>query len=478
MDSFLQIASGIRWQDLVDIFLNSYVLFRLYVLLRGTNVIRVLLVICLLWVVKQIALGMGLIITSWAMQGIITVAALIIIIVFRNELSSVLQTKSFKSFFWGIPQYQLQTPVSIIIESIYELTRKKIGALIVLPMKQGIESIVQGGVAWQGKLSREMLVSIFWPDNPVHDGAAIIEGNFVTDVGVILPLSKRQDLPSSFGTRHRAAMGLSEQTDALVIVVSEETGKISLIMESRIYDINDSKILEKLLNDHLSDDSVSTGFKPQAVELIAAATICLFSVTGLWLSFSRGVETLATLEIPIEFMNLEQNMEIIESSSNSVKLMVSGARPLVQAINQDQVKVKLDISNVVPGNNTVNIQHEKVLLPPGIQLKQMEPSEVVINVDEKITKELIVQPTFTGQLNPGLIITSATAIPESVVVTGGSLTLNDSTTLFTEPILLDAITGSGSISLGFDLSQSNLKLQGSAKDSVIVHYEIQERPIP
>jgi len=478
MDSFLQIMSGIRWQDLVDIFLNSYVLFRLYVLLRGTNVIRVLLVICLLWVVKQIALGMGLIITSWAMQGIITVAALIIIIVFRNEISSVLQTKSFKSFFWGIPQYQRQTPVSIIIESIYELTRKKIGALIVLPMKQGLESILQGGISWQGKLSREMLVSIFWPDNPVHDGAAIIEGNFVTDVGVILPLSKRQDLPSSFGTRHRAAMGLSEQTDALVLVVSEETGKISLIMESRIYDINDSKILEKLLNDHLCAESVQTRFKPQAVELIAAATICLFSVTGLWLSFSRGVETLATLEIPIEFMNLEQNMEIIESSSNSVKLMVSGARPLVQAINQDQVKVKLDISNVVPGNNTVNIQHEKVLLPPGIQLKQMEPSEVVINVDEKITKELIVQPTFTGQLNPGLIITSVTAIPEKVVVTGGSLTLNDITTLFTEPILLDAITGSGSISLSFDLSQTNLKLQGSAKNSVIVHYEIQERPIP
>lgn len=478
MDSFLQIMSGIRWQDLVDIFLNSYVLFRLYVLLRGTNVIRVLLVICLLWVVKQIALGMGLIITSWAMQGIITVAALVIIIVFRNEISSVLQTKSFKSFFWGIPQYQRQTPVSIIIESIYELTRKKIGALIVLPMKQGLESIVQGGVSWQGKLSREMLVSIFWPDNPVHDGAAIIEGNFVTDVGVILPLSKRQDLPSAFGTRHRAAMGLSEQTDALVIVVSEETGKISLIMESRIYDINDSKILEKLLNDHLCDESVQTRFKPQAVELVAAATICLFSVTGLWLSFSRGVETLATLDIPIEFINLEQNMEIIESSSNSVKLTVSGARPLVQAINQDQVKVKLDISNVVPGSNTINIQHEKVLLPPGIQLKQMEPSELVINVDEKITKELIVQPTFTGQLNPGLIITSATAIPESVVVTGGSMMLKDSTTLFTEPILLDAITGSGSISLGFDLSQSNLKLQGSAKNSVIVHYEIQERPLP
>jgi uncharacterized protein (TIGR00159 family) len=478
MDAFLNIISGLRWQDTLDILFNSYVLFRLYVLFRGTNVIRVLLVICLLWVIQKIALAMGLIITSWAMQGIITVAALVIIIVFRNEISGVLQTKNLKSFLWGIPRYQLQTPVSIIVDGAYELTRKKLGALIVLPMKQGLKSSVQGGIAWQGTLSREMLVSIFWHDNPVHDGAAIIQGDRITDVSVILPLSKRQDLPSYFGTRHRAAMGLVEQTDALVLVVSEETGMISLFMENRVYDINDSHVLTELLDDQLSDESTPRGIRHQTVELAAAAMICLFSVTGLWLSFSRGVETLATREVPIEFMNLEQKMEIIGSSSNSVKLVISGASPLVQAIGQDQVKVKLDISKAIPGPNAMGIQRENILLPPGIQLKQFEPSEVEVTVDTTVQKQLTVQPTWTGHLEQGLTIVSAKAVPETVMVKGASMGLAEITTLFTEPISLDQITRSGSVSIGFALDKSNLKLQNHGKDSVTVYYEIKARVQP
>ncbi len=476
MDTISNILSGLRWQDLFDILFNSYVLFRLYILFRGTNVIRVLIVIILLWFVKQTALAMGLIITSWAMQGIITVGAFVIIIVFRNEISSVLQTKSFKSFFWGIPQYQFQTPVSIIVESVYELSRKKLGALIVLPMKQGLETCVQGGISWQGKLSREMLVSIFWHDNPVHDGAAIIQGNQVTDVGVILPLSKRQDLPSYFGTRHRAAMGLAEQTDARIIVVSEETRKISLLKENRIYDINDSNVLETLLNQDLGTESTRLGLRHRALELTTAAVICLFSVTGIWLSFSKGVEILANREAPIEFTNLQPKMEIKSSTSNSVKLLISGARPLVQAMDLDQIKVKVDISKAVPGPNLLNIEPVNVLLPPGIQLKQVEPAQVEVTVDMLENKRLVIQPDWTGKLRDGLILESTTAVPETIMVTGASLTLKKIETLFTEPIPLGKITASGSLSTGFALGQSNLKLAEPAQKSVVIHYQVKYRP--
>jgi uncharacterized protein (TIGR00159 family) len=442
---------------------------------RGTNVIRVLIVICLLWFAKQISLTMGLIITSWVLQGIITVAALVIIIVFRNEISSILNTKSLKSFFWGFPQHQFKTPISIIIESVYELARKKIGALIVLPMKQGLESCVQGGVSWQGKLSREMLISIFWLDNPVHDGAAVIQGNRVTDVGVILPLSKRQDLPSYFGTRHRAAVGITEQTDARVIVVSEERGKISLIKESRIYDINDSHVLEKLLEEDLGAESVRTGLRHRALELTAAALICFVSVTGVWLSFSRGFEILASREIPIEFTNLQPKMQINQSSANDVKLLISGSRPLIQAMGLDQIKVKVDVSKAVPGTNIISIEKGNVLLPPGIQLKLVEPSQIEINIDTSKNKLLFVQPAWTGKLNKDIIIESARVVPETVMVTGASLTLKEISTLFTDPIPLDSITESGSISTGFAMGQSGLNLADSTKNSVIVHYQVKNR---
>ena len=191
METMNHFFSGLRWQDLLDILINSYILFRLYVLFRGTNVIRIIMAIVMLWMLERTAVNMGLIVTSWAMQGIIAAAALIIIIVFRNEIASVLQTRNFKSVFWGFPQRQVRTPVDIIVQSVYELARRKLGALIVLPLKIAIEPIVQSGIPWQGKLSREMLLSIFWHGTPVHDGATIVQGDTIVEVSAILPLSKK-----------------------------------------------------------------------------------------------------------------------------------------------------------------------------------------------------------------------------------------------------------------------------------------------
>src|SRR6056297_564685 len=170
------LSSVIRWQDILDILLNSYILFRLYVLFRGTHVIRVVAGLAFLWLFQRVATQMGLIVTSWAMQGIIAAAALIVIIVFRNEIRNVLQAQNLRAILWGFPKKNIQTPVDILTESVSDLSRRRIGALIILPGKEDLRDMVQGGVNWQGLISKEMLLSIFWNGNPVHDGAAVIEG--------------------------------------------------------------------------------------------------------------------------------------------------------------------------------------------------------------------------------------------------------------------------------------------------------------
>ncbi len=466
---------GIGWQGFFDIALNSYILFRLYVLFRGTNVLRVLFAMGVLWVLRQVAVSMGLVVTSWAMQGVIAGAALVIIIVFRNEISSVLQTRDLKSFFWGIPRYQRKTPVGIIVESVYELARKKIGALIVLPLNRELESVVQKGIVWQGKLSKEMLVSIFWEDNPVHDGAAVIQGDRITDVGVILPLSKRTDLPSYFGTRHRAAIGLTEQTDALVIVVSEERGKITLVKDNRVYDINDSTVLEKLLFKHAGDDTSAKGVKKHTRELAAAAAICLICVTGLWLSFSRGMETLATHDIPVEFIKSDQNMEIFSSTASNVKLLLSGSRPLIRSLQPDRITVKLNLTNTVPGINKLAVSRNDVALPPGIVVKDIEPSLIEVLVDVPVKRELSVQPSWTGRLSPDLIMTRAITSPAKISVIGPHQVLKNMETLFTEPLFLDGITASGSMTAQIALHPTTIRLEDQKKGRVQVEYTIQKR---
>ncbi|MCK5696035.1 MAG: diadenylate cyclase, partial [Desulfobacula sp.] len=455
--------------------LNSYILFRLYVLFRGTNVIRVLLVICALWIASQAAVPLGLIITNWAMQGVITVVALIIIIVFRNEISSVLQTNDLKSFLWGIPRYQFHTPLNIIAEGVYELAEKKIGALIVLPLRQGLDSVVQGGIPLKGKLSQEMLVSVFWPGNPVHDGAAVIQGDQIISTGVILPLSKKEDLPSFFGTRHRAAAGLTELTDALVIVVSEERGKVSLFKGNQTYNIQNRFALEKLLQKHAGYDSAKKGFRHQPIELVTAALISLVCITGIWLSFSKGMETLATYEIPVEFMNPDQKMEIISSSASNVKLLISGARPLIKSIKPEQINIKLNLSQSVVGINKLTITRKNILLPPGIRLKKIDPSELDITLDTLMEKELPIQPYWIGKLPNGLVMKEAKVIPQTILISGGGLVLKDISTIFTEPISLAKLTESGVVTVGLVLNPASLKSENNTK--IKIQYFISKRGV-
>jgi diadenylate cyclase len=466
---------GIGWQNVLDIVLNTYILFRLYVLFRGTNVLRVLLFMGVLLVFRQVAFSMGLIITSWVMQGVIAVAALVIIVVFRNEISSVLKTRDLKFFLWGIPRQQLKTPVGIIVESVYELARKKIGALIVLPLSKGMESVVQEGITWQGKLSKEMLMSIFWQDNPVHDGAVVIHGDRITEVGVILPLSKRTDLPSRFGTRHRAAVGLAEQTDAMVIVVSEERGTITLVRNKQIYDINDSKVLEKLLIQHAGGDSSARDIKKETRELAVAAAVCLVCVTGLWFSFSRGLETLATHDVPIEFVKSDQKMEVFSSSASSVRLLVSGSRPLIRSLGPDRINVKLTLANTTPGKNSLSVGRNAISLPPGISVKSIEPSTLEVFVDVPLKKEVPVQTFWVGKLSSDLIMTQVMVSPEKILVVGPSQALKDIDTLFTEPLSLAGITESGKITAGIVFTPSTIRPDDQKKGSVQLEYSIKKR---
>lgn len=478
MDAQILSLISFRWQDILDILLNSYILFRLYVLFRGTNVVRMLMAIGLLWILERMARRMGLIVTSWAIQGIIAAAALIIIIVFRNDIASVFQARSFTSFFWGIPRRQNQTSTEIIADSVFELARHKLGALIVFPLKKGLEEVVRGGIQWQGKLSREMLVSIFWHGTPVHDGAALIQGSQIVKVAAILPLSINDTLPSHFGTRHRAAVGLTEQTDALVIVVSEERGEVTVFKDKSIIPVQDSDTLIRVLRQYVGAGPVKNGVRREILELCLAALICLASVTTIWSSFARGVETFKTLDVPVEFVNRDPKMEIISASASSVKLQVSGSGSLIRSIGSDQVQVKLDLVNAATGKNQIIIDWDGIVLPPGIQLKQLEPEKLEVNLDVPVVKRLPVQVDWAGKLRPGLNIQEVKTIPETVRVRGGEQMLQDIRTIYTEKIDLEKITADGTVSVDLVMQPSSLKLVDESQKKTEVIFKVSRRSSP
>ena len=471
MENFISLISILRWQDIVDISLVSYILFRFYVLFRGTNAFRVLIGMTILWFFQQVAVSMGLIVTSWVVQGVVALGAFIIIVIFRNEIRSVLQASHLKSILWEVSSKTVISTIEIIVQSVYEMSMRKCGALIVIPGKDDVEEVVQSGIPWRGDISKEMILSIFWPDNPVHDGAAIIQGDQILQVAAILPLSRREDLPTYYGTRHRAALGLAEASDALILVVSEERGDVVVANDSRLRVIKQRRKLEQILQEHKGVVSKKgRELMKERLMIVAAALFSVIFVTGVWFSVSKGGDTLVTFESPVVYLNRDPAMEIVKTSVNTVSLELEGSGALTKSIKPDQVQVKLDLSKSKVGPNSFTITRESISLPPGIVLKGVEPSVVEVDLDVLIKKKLPVQIDWVGRLPDHFILEEAGLEPQAVEIIGGKRILETISTVYTEKVPLDNLEVKGTITVNLALTPASLKIAPNSKEKVTITY--------
>jgi uncharacterized protein (TIGR00159 family) len=477
MKTILAFLKTVRWQDVLDILLNSYILFRIYVLFRQTNAFRVIIGIGILWVFQKIATSLGLVITSWILQAVIALAAIIIIVVFRNELRSALQVQNLRSFLWGGPSRNVMTPAQIIAETAMQMGKKRIGALIVIPGREDISELVHGGIPWHGKVSQEMIVSIFWPNNPVHDGAIIIDGDEIKEVAVLLPISQRSDLPSFYGTRHRAALGLAERSDALVIVVSEERGRVSIAKNGTLQVVSDPEVLYKAITEHvqpLSQERVRWWDKNR-LQTIFAAFASFVIISGAWFAFTRSKDVVMSVEVPIEFLNRPLNYEIIEVNPTQVTLHLAGSSTLMKSIRPQQIEVRIDLKRASEGKNIMPITQDNVFVPPGILINRVEPSFVEVTLDTITSKEVTVQVDWKGHLDDRLILSEVKISPPTIVLIGGKSILNNLSTIYTAPISLDTIKSSGNISVPVIVMPASVKIAPGMSERVVVEYIVRDR---
>jgi hypothetical protein len=322
-----------------------------------------------------------------------------------------------------------------------------------------------------------MIESIFWPDNPVHDGAAVIEGDRVVEVAGILPLSDRKDLPSRFGTRHRAALGLADISDALVLIVSEERGAVEIAKGGEIHDVSDPSILEDHLRSHLGlgpeTDPSDMGF-PGSV--VAAAALSFVIVGGIWSSLSLGVvRTLMTINAPIDYIKSDPSMEIVETSATAVNIQLSGSRALINTISPNQVKVRFDLTEAQAGRNIVTVQEDHISLPPGAKIKKIEPTSVEIMIDIRGRRKLPLQVDWEGRLPPGILLQDVKVEPAHIEVRGGRLLLDQIETVYTEKVVVDHLKASGEIQATIALSPASLKLAPLQSDQVRISFKIAPR---
>ncbi len=224
----------LRWQDAVDILIMAGLFYSLVVLLRGTRAVQMLAGLGLLMGVSFAAGRLGLHSVTWVLQNFLGAIVIVVVVLFQPELRRALANVGRAPLLRFIDPLKEERVLSEVVRATGALAAKRVGALIALQRETDLRSYVEGGVPLDALVSRELLFSIFLPASPVHDGAVLLVGRRLTQAGCVLPLSQRVDLPKELGTRHRAALGLTEETDAAVIVVSEETGAVSLAVEGEL----------------------------------------------------------------------------------------------------------------------------------------------------------------------------------------------------------------------------------------------------
>lgn len=251
----MKIFSGIRVRDIIDILIVATVFFKLFKLVRETRAEQLVKGILAIFIIEKISGEdwLQLYTINWILKNTMTVGVIAILIVFQPELRRGLEyigrSRFFTKSFLEIKGESLSKTVDEIVEACASLSRQKIGALIVLERQTGLNEVADTGTKINGMVSSNLLINIFIPNTPLHDGAVIIKDDMIKAAACFLPLTDNMNVSKELGTRHRAALGISERSDSLSIIVSEETGSISIAENGTIARHLDSKTLKQILTD-------------------------------------------------------------------------------------------------------------------------------------------------------------------------------------------------------------------------------------
>jgi diadenylate cyclase len=218
----------VTWIDLLDLAAVTIIFYRAYLVIQGTTASRMVMGLIFILIVSIAVQALNMIGMIWLVDQIRTVWVVAFVIIFQPELRRMLTFFGQSAFFRNIIKLGIPDYVHEIIKACEQLSKRRSGAIIVMERSTGLRNIIETGISLEANISQQLLLSIFNPRSPLHDGAVIVENDQVSAARCLLPLSQNPYIESTLGTRHRAAVGLSEQSDAIAIVISEETGKISV----------------------------------------------------------------------------------------------------------------------------------------------------------------------------------------------------------------------------------------------------------
>lgn len=470
-----EILASMRWQDLMDILLITFILYRLYVWLQGTRALRILIALAALGLLYLLARWSGLFITTWILQYLWAVILVIMVVVFQSEIRQVLERMSPLNFFLGQPETLDRLALEEVVRTAFELAKNRIGALIVFQRRDILEDHLKGGIPLDGRVSFEVLSSIFIPSSPAHDGAVIIHGGRIVSVGCYLPLSDNPALPRNYGSRHRAGIGITEKCDAISLIVSEERGEVLLAVEGEITRMGNPGDLQERLGSMLFKVERKKSRWPSAFTAnLVPKGIAFALVLVLWGFIAGQQRTEMWLTVPLEYRNIPTNMEIAGELVNKVEVGIRGPRGVISGVSQDQVRAHIDLSQGLRGLNYVRITTDNIRIPVGTEVTKINPSSMRIRLEDVKTRSVQVKAQFIGKLPQPLRLETVWVEPHFVVLQGPESRLTKVREVLTEPIDLSSITENTKISVGVDVNFPQIRLAPNQPSHVAVEIKIEK----
>ena len=271
-----------------------------------------------------------------------------------------------------------------LVEATFTLASQKSGAIIVLSGREPLDRHIHGGIELSGRISKPILYSIFDPSSAGHDGAVIVERDRIEKFGAHLPISKNHKEIRGRGTRHSAALGLSECSDSLTIVVSEERGAVSVAEKGKLVEMKSASDLKSCVDHYLEDrfpHKLEATWKRFVTRDIRWKLLAMLLAIVAWFVLAFSVERVQTsVVVPIEYRNLPAHAEVSDSTPAEALVTLSGSERAFRLLDRRILKISLDLSSVKDGKETIPIIAEDVRIPPNLTVDRIQPDEIQVRL--------------------------------------------------------------------------------------------------
>ncbi len=388
-----KILSLIIFKDIFDVLIITICFYFLLVFIKQTRSFFILGAFVLLFSLDFIAKKFDLSLTRQLFEPLLTLFIAIFVIVFQPEIRKFFKWISsgrIKSFSKSLvlPRNNIQT----IVRAVFEMATGKVGAIIVFPGEYPLDDLIEGGFPLNGQITAAIILSIFDPSSPGHDGAILIEGSEIKMFGLHLPLAREFTDYRRVGTRHRAGAGITEGTDAMAIIISEERGEVCVSSKGVLTKVKTPAELEVIIAKFTGEESkkvkVSIGknlFQKVFVKnFIFKSVAILFGLTFWFYSAYKTGVIKADYNVPIEYRYIDSNIVIKTSQPDEVNITVIGNNRDITNLKKDDIKIVIDGSKFKLGDNNFVIQKDNIQTPSYIELSSFTPKNVYIRTVEKV----------------------------------------------------------------------------------------------